>query len=135
MKTIFTLFLATGLLIVAQAQDRRGGARKPDVQVTIQTDTRDLNKWYTNDFYDHDVRFIKGNPGMERKMAKKIAAINREFDFKIQKVRNSFFMNRFEKQRKIRQLEQERQFEIRMAYAKFRQNKYGRDDDRDGRRY
>ncbi len=126
MKTIFTLLFATGLLTVAQAQDRRGGSRHRDVQVTIQTDSRGLNNWYTNDFYDHDRRFIKNNPAMERKMVRRINAINREYDQKIQRVRNNFFMTRFEKQRKIRQLEQERQFEIRMAYAKFRQDKYGR---------
>ena len=126
MKTIFTLLLATGLLSVAQAQDRRGGVRQRDVQVTIQPDTRNLNSWYTNEFYDHDRRFIKSNPAMERKMARQINAINREFDSKIQRVKNNLFMSRFEKQRKIRQLEQERQFEIRMVYAKFRQDKYGR---------
>ena len=132
MKTIFTLVFALGLVTALQAQDRRGNNRNTDVQVTIQAESRDLNNWYTNDFYQHDVRFVKSNPGMERKMAKKIALINREFDVKIHRVKNSFFMSRFEKQRQIRSLEQQRQFEIRMAYAKFRQNKYDRND-RDGR--
>lgn len=129
MKTIFTLFVALGLVTAVQAQDRRDG-RQRDQQVIIQTDQRDFNNVYGNDAYDYDVRFIKKNPAMERKMARQIAAINHEFDFKIQRVRNSFFMSRFEKQRQIRSLEQQRQFEIRMAYAKFRHNKYGRDDRR-----
>ncbi len=126
MKTIFTLLFATGLLTVAQAQDRRGADRHRGVQVTIQTDARIGNSWYTDDFYRHDVRYIKSNPAMERKMARRINAINREYDAKIRRVQNNFFMSRFEKQRKIRQLEQERQFEIRMLYAKFRQDRYGR---------
>jgi hypothetical protein len=125
MKTIFTLLVALGLVTAAQAQDRRD-SRQRDVQVTIQTDSRNANSWYTNDFYNHDVRFIKSNPAMERKMARKINAINREYDQKIQRVQRNLFMNRFEKQRQIRSLEQERQFEIRMTYAKFRQDKYGR---------
>jgi len=71
---------------------------------------------------------------MERKIARQIFAINQEFDFKIQRVQRNFYMNRWEKQRQIRSLEQQRQFEIRMVYAKFRHNKYGRDDDRNDRR-
>lgn len=136
MKTIFTLVIALGFVTAAQAQDRRD-ARQRDQQVVVisQTDQRDFNNGYDNDAYDHDVRYIKKNPGMERKMARQIAAINQEFDFKIQRVQRNFYMNRWEKQRNIRSLEQQRQFEIRRAYAKFRNNKYGRDDDRFDRRY
>jgi hypothetical protein len=57
-----------------------------------------------------------------------IAQINREYDYKIQKVRSDFFMRRFEKQREIRFLEDKRSMEIRKVYMQF--NK-GRFDDHD----
>ncbi len=126
MKTIFTLVIALGLVTAAQAQDRRDNRQRDQKEVIKQTDQRDFNNVYSNEAYDHDVRFVKSNPAMERKIAKKIAAINREYDSKIQRVRNNFFMRSFEKQKQIRSLEQERQFEIRMVYSKFRQDKYGR---------
>lgn len=139
MKRIFTLLFALGFLTAAQAQQNRTGdnreSRQRDQQVIKQTDQRDFDRGYDNDAYDHDVRFVKSNPGMERKIARQINAINQEFDYKIQKVQRNFFMNRWEKQRQIRSLEMQRQQEIRMVYAKFRHNKYGRDDDRNGRRY
>ncbi|MEQ1678908.1 MAG: hypothetical protein ABL876_19590, partial [Chitinophagaceae bacterium] len=59
-----------------------------------------------------------------------------EYDYRIQKVRNSFFMSWFEKQRKIRFLQEQRQQEIRMVYAKFSdRNKHDNRYDRPGRRY
>jgi hypothetical protein len=127
MKTIFTLVIALGLVTTASAQDRRD-ARQRDQQVVVikQTEQRNFNHGYSNDAYDHDIRYIKSNPAMERKMARKINAINREFDNKIQRVQRNFYMSRFEKQRQIRSLEQQRQFEIRRTYAQFRQDKYGR---------
>ena len=66
---------------------------------------------------------------MERRRDIEINRINREYDFRIQRVRNSFFLNRWEKQRQIRFLEDQRQHEIRFVYAKFK-NK-GRYNDRD----
>ena len=57
-----------------------------------------------------------------------IARINQMFDYKIQQIRNSYFMSRWDKQRQIRSLEQQRHMEIRMVYAKFsNRNRY---DDR-----
>ena len=56
-----------------------------------------------------------------------IAKINREYDKRIQKVKNSYFMSRWEKQRKIRFLQEQRQQEIKMVYAKFnKRNQYDR---------
>jgi hypothetical protein len=131
MKTIFTLVIALGLVSAAQAQDRRD-ARQRDQQVVVikETEQRGFDYGYDDNAYHHDVRYIKSNPGMQRKIARQINAINQEFDFKIQRVQRNFYMNRWEKQRQIRSLEQQRQFEIRRVYAKFRHNKYGRDDRR-----
>jgi len=55
-----------------------------------------------------------------------IARINQKYDFKIQRVRNDFFMRRFEKMRTIRSLEERRKQEIRMAYA--RSSRWGQYD-------
>ena len=45
-----------------------------------------------------------------------IARINREYDSKIDRVRNNFFMFRFEKQRQIHWLQEQRQQEIITNY-------------------
>jgi hypothetical protein len=55
-----------------------------------------------------------------------IAQVNRKYDFKIQKVKNDYFMRRNEKMRVIRSLEAQRQQEIRMLYS--RNNKKGQHD-------
>lgn len=65
---------------------------------------------------------------MERKMAKQVAGINREYDFKIHRVKNNFFLSRWEKQRQVRFLQEQRQREIRMVYARFHKNNNRHDD-------
>lgn len=59
-----------------------------------------------------------------------IARINQKYDYKISRVTRSFFGSRFEKQRKIRLLENQRQREISSVYAR-----YKRDTRYDNRRY
>ena len=62
-----------------------------------------------------------------------IAQVNQYFDYKIQSVRRSFYMDWFEKQRLIHSLEHQRQWEISMVYAKFsNRNRYGNPYDRNG---
>ena len=114
MKKIFTLLFAVGLFTMAQAQPGRG---RTDVKIVVGS-----NPNYGNDF------------GNERRLKMEINSINREYDYKIQKVRNNFFHSRWEKQRLINQLENQREREIRMAYAKFKNNRYDRDYPRN-RRY
>ena len=48
-----------------------------------------------------------------------IAQINREYGYKMQAVRNKFFMNRRHKERQLAMLEQERSQEIRLVWLKF----------------
>jgi hypothetical protein len=60
-----------------------------------------------------------------------IAQINRDYDFKIQKVRNSFYIFRFEKERQIRSLQDQRQREIKMVYYKYSDRR----DDRNNHHY
>lgn len=151
MKKIFTLLFAAGMFTLAQAQpgtrDNRPGQRdnKPPVQ---QDDGRfDNDKAFISiDFsFGRDDHSGNSRFSNERKRDMQIARINREYDYRIQQVRNSYFMSRWEKQRKIRFLQEQRQQEIRMVYMKFskRNNHDGRDNrnggydrnDRQGRDY
>jgi hypothetical protein len=132
MKKIFTLFVvAAGLFATAQAQpgnrdgNRRDDDRRDDIKVVVNH----------NDPYDRD-GFGNSHFSNDRRMRMQVAQINREYDFKIQKVRNNYFMSRWEKQRLMRSLEDQRQRELRIVYAKFRNNgRYNDHDDRDRRRY
>ncbi len=124
MKKIFTLVFAVGMFTLAQAQPGTRDNRQNDQREVIKVVVTD-NDRYDNDRYDKDDRYGNNNFGNERRMRMQIAQINREFDYKIQRVRNSFFLNRWEKQRQIRFLEDQRQREIRMVYAKFKnKNRY-----------
>ena len=126
MKKIFTLLVAVGFITAINAQT---GSRDRDNRDTRdqQTDQRGNNRdVVVNDGrYDNDDRYnntgsYNGNIKMQ------IAQVNRKYDFKIQKVKNDYFMRRNEKTRVIRSLEAQRQQEIRMLYA--RNNKKGQRD-------
>jgi len=134
MKRIFTLVFALGTLAVAQAQpgSRDNRDNRQNVPVVVQpNDQRGYDNgrdvvYDRNDRYDHNDRFSN-----DRRRNMEIAQINREYDFKIQKVRNSFFMSRFEKERQIRWLQEKRQREIKMVYYKYsdrRDDRHDRDD-------
>ncbi len=126
MKKIFTLLFAATLFTAANAQNRNRDNK--------QNDQRDNQTGYgktvttNNDRYDKDDRRDNGRFSMERKRELQIAQINREYDYKIQKVKSSFFMNRFEKQREIRFLEDKRRMEIKKVNMQFSKGRY---DDRD----
>jgi hypothetical protein len=134
MKKIFTLVFAVGMFTLAQAQpgtrDNRQNDQRDVVKVIVTDNDRYDNDRYDNDRYDKDDRYGNSSFGNERRMRMQLAEINREFDYKIQRVRNSFFLNRWEKQKQIRFLEDQRQREIRMVYAKFK-NKNRFDDRND----
>ncbi len=155
MKKIFTLLFTIGMFTLAQAQPGNRDNRQPDRRDIPPTDQRN-DKTFDQRDYDDDVdntnhnrrdnddRYGKnddcydynddrydynGNSrfGNERRMRMQIAQINREFDYKTEKVRNSFYMSRWEKQRQIRFLEERRQQEIRKVYFRFKYNR-GYDD-------
>jgi hypothetical protein len=123
MKRIFTLLFALGTIAAVQAQPGNRNNRdfndgKDNVKVII-TDNDDFDKGFRTD----------DRISPNRKLAMEVAKVNREYDYKIQAVRNSFFMNRFAKQRKIQQLEEQRQWEIKMLYKKYsKYNRRGFDD-------
>jgi hypothetical protein len=66
-----------------------------------------------------------------------IAQIKREYDYKIQAVKNKHFMGWYQKKRQIDFLQDQREKEIRMVWAKFndRRNKFGDHDRRDRRNW
>ncbi len=106
MKKIFTLFIALGLLSVADAQrGNRVGNARVGVSVSIGNNG-----------------FQQSNFAADRMLRQEIARINFKYDRKIQQVRNNFFMRPVVKARKIRTLDLQRQREINRAYAKARIN-------------
>ncbi|MBL0131384.1 MAG: hypothetical protein IPP43_09905 [Chitinophagaceae bacterium] len=151
MKKIFTLLFAVGMFTLAQAQPGSRDNRQTDRRDNQPTDQRNQNYDQRNqnngyddsrgfvDFnfsFDNDSRFGNSRFSNERKRDMQIARINREYDYRIQSVRNNFFMSRWEKQRQISFLQEQRQREIRMLYAKFSNrnrydDRYGRNDRRD----
>ena len=68
----------------------------------------------------------------ERERDMRIVEINREYNKRIQSVRNKFFMSRYQKERIINSLQFQREKEIRAVIAKFNQREY-RYDKRDSK--
>jgi len=128
MKKIFTLSVAVVILAAAQAQN---GNRQNEQQ----RDQRDSQNGYGNDNdhtvknypYDKDDRYNNSNAAFERNKAMRIAQVNREYQYKIQRVQSSRFMSRNEKKRQIRLLEAQRLQEIRRINFSSNRN---RSDDR-----
>ena len=125
MKKIFTLLIAVGFITALNAQT---GSRDRDSR-DQQTDQRGnkSNDVVVNDGrYDNDDRYSNSAGSYNGNIRMQIAQVNRKYDFKIQKVKNDYFMRRNEKMRVIRSLEAQRQQEIRMLYA--RNNRKGQRD-------
>jgi hypothetical protein len=127
MKKIFTLLFAVGFLTAANAQP---GSR--DNHQYDQRNDQPNGQWDksngrdvagNNDRYGNDDRYDKGYGSYGRDREMQIAQINRRYDFKIQQVRNDFFMRRYEKRRVISSLEEQRQQEIRMLYVRSGNNR------------
>jgi hypothetical protein len=134
MKKMFTLFVAVALLTAVQAQKGSGNKRgngQNDQRKNQQNDQWDNQNGYGNDNNvknypnDNDDRFNNSNSGFERNKGMRIAQINREYQYKIQKVKNSYFMSRGEKKRQIRFLEDQRLQEIRMVNFNSNKNRKG----------
>ena len=125
MKKLFTLLFAVGFLtaINAQTGSRDRGSRDTRDQQTDQRGNNNSRDVVVNDGrYDNDDRYDNEYGSYRGDIRMQIAQINRKYDFKIDRVRDNRFMRRYEKMRMIRSLEEQRQQEIRMAYA--RSNKW-----------
>lgn len=127
MKKIFMLLFAVGMFSLVQAQPGNRDYRQPDYRNYPSTDQRN----YTNDYddeYENDIavnrryngnnRNGRSNFALEREMKMQVAGINRDYGYKMQQVRNSFYMGRNEKNRQLHYLEDQRQRQIRMVYAR-----------------
>lgn len=127
MKKIFTLLFATAILGTAFAQYG-------------QKDQRD--KDYINDGFvsagsqgygKHDRDYRGGYLFTPRERDFQIAQINREYDYRIQSVKNKYFMSWFQKKRLVNILEAQRDNEIHAVLHKFNDSRnqfgdYGRRD-------
>jgi len=139
MKKIFTLVFVVGTFTMAQAQYGTRDSRQTDQRNNQPTDQRDVNRDFDNrnevvvdiNAYDRDGRYNNNN-SFDRNMRMQIARINQEYDYKTQRVMRNYFMSRYEKQRQLRFLQEQRQREISMVYAKFNDRR-GRGNGRDGR--
>ena len=131
MKKIFTLLVAVGFITAINAQtgsrDNRDNRDTRDRQQNDQWGNRNNNDVVINDGrYNNDDRFDNNYGSYGGNIRMQIAQVNRKYDFRIERVRNDYFMRRYEKIRVIRSLEEQRQQEIRMLYA--RNNKRGQHD-------
>ena len=137
MKKIFTLSIAVALLAAAHAQNGSGNNRgdQRNDQPTSQRDNQyGHDNGVKNSPYDKDWN-KKDNAAFERNKAMRIAQVNREYEYKIQKVQHSFFMSRSEKKRQVRFLEAQRLQEIRRIQFDTNRNRYDDRDDHSNRRY
>ena len=127
MKKLFTLLFAVGFLTAINAQtgsrDNRDNRDTREKQQNDQWGNNKKDVVINDGRYDNDDRYDNSYGSNDRNIRMQIAQVNRKYDFRIQKVKNDFFMRRFEKMRVIRSLEAQRQQEIRMLYA--RNNKKG----------
>ena len=98
MKKIFTLLFAVGMVTFASAQSRDFGHGKPDLAYSYN--------------------------GKQQAMQD----INRSYDFKIAAIRQNRWMNRWEKQKQINQLQRQCDNEIARVQFRFEKDNHGYND-------
>lgn len=135
MKKIFTLLFSTAMLSTAFAQYGQNEQRnRHDDDVIVYNNNRGYDK-HDKDCdtdghgYDkHDKGYGRGAYIFSaREKDIQINQINRQYDYKIQDVRNRFGMGWYQKKRIIYNLEAQRDEEIAMVWHKFKssKNKFG----------
>ena len=120
MKKILTLLLAIASFATLHAQSRE---QSRDV---ILGGNNGRNPTYPNNGYP---TYPNGTYGNDRQY--QIDQVNREYDAKIQSIRNNPYMNNQEKDRTIRQLERDRQARIAQINRNYNNGDY--DNDRPNR--
>ena len=139
MKKIFTLLVSTAMLSTAFAQYGQSGQRERGNDVYASNSNRDKDNHDRN--YRHDDNYGRDYRGYGREtyvfsLREKDMQINqiyREYDYRIQSVKNKPFMAWFQKKRQINDLEAQRDAEICQVNDKFNSPKnqfgdYGRND-------
>jgi hypothetical protein len=130
MKTIFTLLFSMAMFSTTFAQYGQNGQRDRNKDNDVYTSN-------DNRGYDHHDRNYGGYTFTPRERDMQIAQINREYDYKMQSVKNKPFMGWFQKKRIINNLEAQRDEEIAQVIQKFRspKNKFDDYDRRDRKRW
>ena len=112
MKKIFTFLLALGMITLSHAQYGSGKNSRDH-----RNDQSTVDEGY--DYrHDNDRRYT-GIMSPKKQLEFAIDRVNREYDWKIDKVRDNFFKSRYQKKREIRFLNEQRKREIRRTYAEF----------------
>lgn len=130
MKKILTLLIATGAFLSINAQSREE-ARRVILGDNRSTDGRN----------DRDVILGRGGnngqypSGNSTGRQYQIDQINREYDNKIYSIRNNPHLSSAEKERAIRQLENDRQRRINAISRQYKNDERRYDDDDDDYRY
>lgn len=127
MKKILTLLLAAGVFTAAQAQTSRDEARRVILgggNGSNNGGNRDviLGGGSNSDSYPS---YPNSYPSSSSRQAE-IDRVNREYDNKIQSIRNNSYLSYEEKERAIRQLEKDRQARIRQLSRDY-DNNYNND--------
>jgi hypothetical protein len=130
MKTFFTLLFSIAMFSTTFAQYGQNGQRdrNKDNDVYVSNDNKGL---------DHHDKGYRGYVFTPRERDMQIAQITREYEFRIQSVRNKHFMGWYQKKRLINNLEVQRDEEIGQVIRKFRspKNKFGDYGGRDKKRW
>jgi hypothetical protein len=143
MKKLLTLLIAVGALASVQAQTSRDEARR-----VILGQPKNTSKNTPNTSNPRDVILGGGNNGgnypntypgnyPSGSRQAQIDQVNREYDSKIQSIRNNPYLTQVEKDRAIRQLENDRARRIREIngqsgnYSRKKGKKYDNDDNDD----
>jgi len=136
MKQILTLLLVLGAFTVVQAQTTRDEARRVILgggngSTNGSGNGRDviLGGGNNNDSYPS----YPGNYPSSGSRQAQIDQINRDYDYKIQSIRNNSYLSYDEKERTIRQLEKDRQARIRQISNSYDNGNYNDDRSNNGK--
>ncbi len=130
MKKILTLLIATGAVLAVQAQSRDEARR------VILGDGSGNGKTYPSNG-GRDVILGGGNGGgnnyptypANNDRQYQVDQVNREYDGKVQSIRNNAYLSGEEKQRAIQQLERDRQRRLRQINAQYNNGGYNNGND------
>ncbi len=116
MKKIFTFLITICFVTIGFAQS--------------QGHKQEREKWddvaYNERSYGNDHRYKKSRYNFSRReMERSIAAINFDYDRRIQSVRNTWSMSSSRKRRVINGLEAQRKSDIREVYYRFKDSRNG----------
>ncbi len=146
MKKIFTLLFSSALLTTAAFAQYGQRDKHADVIIVNSNNGYDKNHDRDGRDYDRDGRnYDRDGKGYSRgafiftarERDMQLNQINREYSYKIQSVKNRYGMSWYQKKRIIYNLDEQRDQEIAMVWAKFnhKKNKFGDNGRRNGDRW